>query len=47
MMVANIDYTKFRLSLERLEEQYNNYQNLDESLSKLNQDDRRVRNSAI
>ena len=37
-MVANIDYTKFRLSLERLEEQYNNYQNLDESLSTLNQE---------
>lgn len=32
----NIDYTKLRLSLKRLEEQHNNYQNPDDSLSELN-----------
>lgn len=36
--MADIDYTKFRESLKRLEEQHENYQNLDDSLSQLNQE---------
>ena len=36
--MTDIDYTKFRLSLKRLEEQHDNYQSLDESLSQLNQE---------
>ncbi len=36
--MTDIDYTKFRLSLKRLQEQHDNYQNLDESLSRLNQE---------
>ena len=33
-----IDYSKYRLSLKRLEEQHENYQNLDPDLSVLNRD---------
>lgn len=36
--MTNIDYTKFQLSLKRLQQQHDNYQNLDESLSRLNQE---------
>lgn len=36
--MTDIDYTKFRESLKRLQEQHDNYQNLDESLSQLNQE---------
>lgn len=43
--MADIDYTKFRRSLKRLEEQHENYQNLDDSLSQLNQE--AVRESTI
>lgn len=33
-----IDYDKFRMSLKRLEEQYENYRKLDDSLPKLTQE---------
>ncbi len=33
-----IDYDKFRMSLKRLEEQHENYQHLDASLSELNRE---------
>ena len=36
--MSDIDYTKLRLSLKRLEEQYENYQTMDDSLSQLNRE---------
>ena len=36
--MSDIDYTKFRLSLKRLEEQYDNYVGMDDTLSQLNQE---------
>ena len=36
--MSDIDYTKLRLSLKRLEEQHNNYQSMDDSLSQLNRE---------